>query len=352
MKLLRKVHLYIGLCLGLVFLVMAVSGTALVFRNDIISLFMDDAPRYIKLSPEQEITAIENLPQETVRFVDFPSRSEPWFELWFHNGDIEYYDPISIKEITVHLSMTEVMIFLADLHIYFLSGETGELISGYFGLILVFMIISGIWLWWPGRRQFRLKNILPRSNKRGVLLKSHRSFGFISSVLLLVVVSSGAGMVFYEMSQKTIALFTGEEIGKVLDRPTSTLEDVEITNFRDFTTNFHQFGPDGEFTRFNPPTREAPNKIRMRYRYPEDWTPAGASFITVDFAKKRITDFRDYRLDPKYNRISRKIYPVHSGKMDNVFYKILVGFSGVALLLMIYTGFAAWYRGRRNKSRH
>lgn len=346
MNLLRKIHLYVGLVMGLIFFVMAISGTVLVYRAEIIGAFMDEWQQIQGLLTAYEIRALEVLPVEGVSFIDFPRQEAPWFRVWYLNGDLKYFHPTTLEEIVVSGAVVETMMFLADIHIHLLAGETGELISGYFGLVLIAMIISGLWLWLPGRRDFKFKHILPKDLGRISLLKSHGVLGVICSVFLLVITLSGVGLIFYPQSQKMIAVFTGEKIGIEMELTTRIvrMNRRNMDSVEALVMQFHEQVPSGEISRYYAPTEEMPTIARLRYRYPEDWAPYGASFITVDFAAQRVTDFIDYRLSPEYNRISRKFYPVHAGKMDSGAYKAIVAITGLSLLIMVLTGFTAWIR--------
>jgi uncharacterized iron-regulated membrane protein len=314
MNLLQKIHLYVGLILGLIFFVMALSGTILVYRAEIIGAFMDQLPPSQKLTIAQEVRALEILPVAGVSFIDFPHWEAPYLRVWYLNGDIEYYNPANLEKIAIRGLIVESMMFLADLHIHLLAGERGEHISGFFGIALIAMILSGLWLWWPGRRGFKFKHILPKNLKRNSSLKSHRALGVICSLLLLVIVSSGVGLIFYPQSQKVIAALTKEDVGIAIELTTriQRMNNRPMDSIGALVEQFHEQVPDGAISRYYAPTKDTPTIARLRYRYPEDWATYGASFITVDYDQGIVTDFIDYRLSPQYNRISRKFYPVHA----------------------------------------
>ena len=354
MKTLRKIHLYLGLILGAALLLTALSGTILVFREELIALSMqNDELEYKSLSASQSAAALKALIDEDVSFIDFPRTTAPWFRVWTLDGNITYHQPLTFDAIPVNYQMSDMMMFLADLHIHFLSGELGEVISGYLGIFATFMIFSGLYIWWPMRSGFTIKKIIPKNLKRGEQLKSHRSLGMLASTMLVLIVVTGVALVFYAQSQKLIGLFTGEEVAPIEITSVSKANNQDIRDFDTFVRFFHANVPDGIIARYYPP-REG-NIHRIRYKYPEDWATYGASFLIADFDKGHVTGLQDYRTATKITRIARKYYPLHAGKWGNddgfligaYIYKFLLAMMGTALVMLIFTGYMSWFKKRR-----
>ncbi|MEZ5758081.1 MAG: PepSY-associated TM helix domain-containing protein [Emcibacteraceae bacterium] len=336
----------------------AISGTILVYRPEIISLSLDaKTPDYKKIEEEDAVKAIRELTGPDINFIDFPMADAPWYRVWDWNGSISYYDPVTLEKMPVKYNMTEIMIFLSDLHIHFLGGHMGEQILGYTGIVLIFMIISGIWIWWPFRRGFNFKEMIPFNLKRKSSLKSHRSFGFFNALVMFIVTLTGVALVFYAPSQKIVSTFLGEvvsqeDLDQRYEKALGTLPtNITIANLEDFTRFYFKNIPEGDLARFYMPKPETPTIARIRFRYPEGLSPFGASFLSADLEKQKIVRFEDYRHAPEYYHVSRTYYALHAGKTGGFIYKFLVALSGFALALLCFTGFNAWYRtgkGRKN----
>ncbi|MCP5382936.1 MAG: PepSY domain-containing protein [Kordiimonadaceae bacterium] len=351
MKLLRKIHLYLGLILGIAFILTAISGTILVYRPEIISLSLDTkTPKYQKIEEEEAVKAIRELSGPDINFIDFPMADAPWYRVWNWNGSISYYDPVTLEKLPVNYNMTEIMIFLSDLHIHFLGGHMGEQILGYTGIVLIFMIISGLWIWWPFRRGFNFKEMIPLNLKRKSSLKSHRSFGFFNALVMFIVTLTGVALVFYAPSQKIVSTLLGEvvsqeDLDQRYEKALGTLPaNVSIANLEDFTRYYFKYIPEGDLARFYMPKPETPTIARIRFRYPEGLSPFGASFLSADLEKQKIVRFEDYRHAPEYYHVSRTYYALHAGKTGGFIYKFLVALSGFALTLLCFTGFNVWYK--------
>lgn len=354
MKTLRKIHLYLGLIIGGALLLIALSGTILVFREELIALSMLEDLEYQMPTDIQSAAALEALIEQDVSFIDFPRPIAPWYRVWKIDGSITYHQPLTFEVIPVGFQMSDIMMFLADLHIYFLNGELGEVISGYLGILTVLMILSGLYLWWPMRSGFTMKKMIPKNLKRGEQLKSHRSLGVVSSIFLIGIVVTGVTLVFYVPSQKIIGLFTGENVGPIEIAAVSDNGNTGINDFAKFVNYFHQNIPDGIIARYYPPREGAVHRIR--YKYPEDWATYGASFLIADFKSGKVTGLQDYRTATTITRIARKYYPVHAGKWGNsegtfvigaYLYKFLLAMMGTALVMLIFTGYMSWFKKRR-----
>jgi uncharacterized iron-regulated membrane protein len=78
-----------------------------------------------------------------------------------------------------------------------LSGETGLLASGWMGLGLLVLCLSGLILWWPGVQRWASALVMHRrASWRRLNLDLHTVVGFWTSVALIVVVFTGVDFAF------------------------------------------------------------------------------------------------------------------------------------------------------------
>ncbi len=78
--------------------------------------------------------------------------------------------------------------FVMDLHRWMLSGEAGKLVVGICTLVFLFILITGIILWWPTNKQILLQRLQIKRSAGFKRLNHdyHVVLGFYSSIFLFV----------------------------------------------------------------------------------------------------------------------------------------------------------------------
>jgi uncharacterized iron-regulated membrane protein len=143
-----QVHLWSGIGLGLYVLFISVTGSVLVYRNEM----------YMAATPE----------------IDIPP-----------GGEI----PVGIRFVSG----------LIELHDNFLVGDAGKAINGVGAIAVLLVAVTGLVIWWPGFRRWRRSLSL----RRGVGWKRfiwdlHSALGFWSFALIVMFALSGVYLCFPE----------------------------------------------------------------------------------------------------------------------------------------------------------
>jgi uncharacterized iron-regulated membrane protein len=139
-----QVHLWSGIGLGLYVLFVSVTGSVLVYRNELYEAAMPDLD---SLDP-----------------------------------DVGYVEPIAAQLVTK----------LIDLHDNLLAGETGRRVNGVGAIAVLLLAVTGLVIWWPGIKRWRRSLIV----HRGVGWKRfnwdlHSMIGFWSFAFVAVFALSG-----------------------------------------------------------------------------------------------------------------------------------------------------------------
>jgi uncharacterized iron-regulated membrane protein len=184
------------------------------------------------------------------------------------------------------------MALLFDLHAHLMAGETGERVGGVIGLLGVVLAVTGLVLWWPARRRLSLANLVPRDLSRRTLLIWHRDVGAVTSPILLVLLLTGSGLVFYY-----------------------------------------------------PPLGGA-SVHRFRLKQPCELHPNGRSYISLDFTGDIVQETDACALPPG-ERSAHAIYPLHAGKADSDVYKLAVFLGAVALAILSVSGAVSYLKKLR-----
>ncbi len=208
-KFARRLHLWLGLSVGVLLTVICLSGAAVMFYVEIDQWLHTEQ----LTSPTNNARTAPDWDQAlaTVR-QQFPDKTGPWrFEVTPCGSHIpaRYYNPPETQgegfaPLLVWLSSDgaqllrqdywghTLMTWLYNLHFQLLLGETGTLLVGYIGLVSLLLLISGLIAWWPKRGQWRKGlTFKPRNNTVGWLYDWHKLIGLAVSLPLLTLTATG-----------------------------------------------------------------------------------------------------------------------------------------------------------------
>jgi uncharacterized iron-regulated membrane protein len=160
-----QVHLWLGLVLGLYIAVLSLSGSALVFRDELTQAL--DTPMPVYQEGRRPLTRAQ-LTQaaqreypgwEVTRVGNQFTRRRPVVEIWVERGGERrqrLFNPYTGEEVGEALPAgVQAMIWTANLHNELLMGETGKRINGVGSALVVATAVTGIVVWWPGVQRWR-----------------------------------------------------------------------------------------------------------------------------------------------------------------------------------------------------
>jgi uncharacterized iron-regulated membrane protein len=159
-----QIHLWTGIATGLYILVICVSGSILVYRNELFRLF--SSPPVIvpvsgtRLTVEQlEDAARRAYPHHEVAQVWAPMASNQAVEIQLQQSGKKrqrLFDPYTGKDLGNPLRAGfRVTAWLRDLHDNLLAGPTGRRINGVGATFVILLCVSGLVVWWPGISKWR-----------------------------------------------------------------------------------------------------------------------------------------------------------------------------------------------------
>nr|WP_047169165.1 PepSY-associated TM helix domain-containing protein [Sphingomonas sp. Y57] len=226
---LLKVHRWVGLCLSLLLLVQGLTGTILVFRDEIDRLIhaelIVDTPSGMARLPVQSLVdkVRAEVPGATLQRIEFPGRPDGALIFIMRDQAREPYivavDPYRgtiLRQGGYGAWPTELVFRIHD---GLLSGDVGDMIIGCEGVGLAFIIIVGFASWWPGRRRLRQGFRVIRGQGTDRTVRTfHRALGGAAAAILLMSATTGALMIFRADLQPMLAM-TKRPAPKVAERP-------------------------------------------------------------------------------------------------------------------------------------
>lgn len=366
-KLHRRIHKWLGLSLGLLFCVIALSGSLLVFY--------DELDQTMNISPtklQKHTSANFNNALSTLR-KQFPDKRGSWrFEVTANAKLIpaRYYNPTE----TQHLGFAPLMVWLSsdgnsvlrhdfwgqylmtwlyNLHFTLLLGQTGTWLLGYAGLAILYLLLSGLFAWWPkhGQWQKQLK-FKRRPSRIGMLYDWHKLIGLIFIAPLIILTVTGVMLSLPKESAVVLTKITG---------PIDTIE-APINPYASHTDNI-LVQPDTALSLALdalPHSRgawiETPalngNPFYYRVRVQTKGDPSQRfphSYVYIDGHTGRILKVSDYQQQGMSNTILSWLHPIHDGSFFNLSGRITWLFSGLAAFALFLFGSMRWLHRKQYK---
>lgn len=339
-------HLWTGLTAGVVFALLGLSGSVLTFHSELLLAQHPQLAAQDAIADGRVLARLmDTWSPQGMRAIDVPRASMPVWQGYFTDDSRRYFASRTGELLLVRNPDDDWLLWLHELHTHLLTGETGEEIVGVAGWIACFMLLSGLYLWWP-RRGHWLAHLRPHANppvRRW--LTWHRSAGAVALPVLLLVTACGVGMVYHEGARMLLTgLFGGSHPSGLPGRPSVLRAEAQIDWVR-VLANAQAALPDARLSRIAVPS-DGSRVVNFRARMPGEWHPNGRSTIVVDGYDLAVLGASDATTQPAGERAADAIYPLHIGAVGGPGYRIAVALAGLLPGFLIVTGFLFWRRRR------
>jgi uncharacterized iron-regulated membrane protein len=344
-RLVRQVHLWVGLLFSLLLFVLGATGSALVYKEAYWRIVYPELRGPLpEPGPAEQAAAIAAARAafgDELRSVKLPEPGVAAYHLYLTDGEA-FLAADDHRVIDRWAPSERVMSFLFDLHAHLMAGEGGERVGGVVGLFGVLLAVTGLVLWWPARRQFSARSTLPVGTTRRALIHWHRDLGALSSPILLVLLLTGSGLVFYNTAGALLNGLFGDrfvagEAPPEYTGPPAALADAALL------ARVREEFPAARLVFYYPPADGAAHS-EFRLRQPCELHPNGRSYLHLD-AAGRVLRKDDACGIPPGQAALHALYPLHAGKADSALYKLLTFLGGLALAALAASGI--WAYGRQ-----
>jgi uncharacterized iron-regulated membrane protein len=351
-RLFRTLHAWIGALLALLVLLSSSTGTLLVWKENYLRLAIPAA----RADFEPTIEALAKLvaqieatfdPDEILQ-IDLPSQHFALAKVTMLDARYAYVDIEGgvVDEWVLNERWEE---WLYDLHHRLLLGNTGLTVVGISGLATMLLVILGLIAYWPFRRGFRL-GLWPASGVRARLRVAHRNLGIVEALPFGLTLTTGIVLAFPTAIEQRI-LSPIRMTQEYSDALLLHVDDVSGGDSGDWLPAMRRAVatfPAGE-VRSVRVANAASNYRIVGVKQPEEWHPAGLSRVYVDAAE----GYMDVRFDatrlPLVERGYNAAYPLHTGKVESVAYKILLTASGIVVAMLSTLGLISFMRNRSGR---
>lgn len=350
-------HRWMGVLIGLHLALLCLAGSILIFGEDIDAL-VNPAVRVARgtghpISVEAALNAYRTARPGVAIDRIYPPLS-PTATYKLRVGEKKalreaFVDPYTGAYLGERVRDDALLKKLADFHISLLMPEVGRNINGFTAILGLWVIFSGLFVWWPRlRTQWRERLAWGRNAKGSKrLTKIHHLAGAYGFPVLLVALSTGVLWAFEDQAQAT---WQAAGLSPVFEKPKSlAATGAPLVSETEILAVTEAMAPGTHVVKFMLPTKK--NRIAEVHR---EW-PEGDGFgrrllAFVDGETGKVVAAEDSRQDNAVKTAEGLTRPLHRGLWAGLFSRVLYGIVGLFPLVLWVTGVAKLIR-RRGKRR-
>lgn len=233
-----KLHLWLGLSVGLIIFIVSITGTLFVFKDEVENFTRKKVIYHNEQNIAQKqvlpIRTLEKMVDEQVKekfkihWVNVPIDKKMSYQFYWYEHNTEtwnyfdefpiyklaYVNPYNGKVLKVYDEKNGFFNIVKSIHWSFLlKQDWGKYVVGIPVIIFIIMLISGIILWWPknkaARKQrfsFKWENVKSWKRKNYDL---HNVLGFYASIFALIFSITGLFYAFFVVQAMIYFVFSG-----------------------------------------------------------------------------------------------------------------------------------------------
>jgi len=380
----RRIHLYLSLAAGLVILIACLTGAVLVFEKDLqmelnksryyvanggTKLSMDSLVKSVKQSfTDAKVNGIklygdaERSTEISVAFspkkdakaeVQKPKEGEKPVAPQRQPGFTIFVNPYTGKVLEKYSYRETGFYQVFALHRWLLGGEgsVGKYIVGVSTFIFLFILITGIVLWWPGTKKIlkqRLKIKWSAGWKR-INHDMHMVFGFYSAIFLFIIAFTGLAWSF-EWFNNGIYTVTGSPLKPPPPPKSIYLAEAKCISFDKALAAAKTVYPSAEFYNLSTPkdSSEALNITALSHNSVHELATDAVYLDQYSGAVLGKMDFDDRSLGAQ---VRSTFKPVHTGSIWGMPSKIIAFIVCLFGVSFPITGTIMWWNRTRKKNK-
>ncbi len=379
-------HLWLGLASGIVVIFVSLTGCIFVFEEEIRNVTQKEF-RFVKPESRAQINANEAVAVVNRQFPDKridqiqlfsqPDRAiivkladrnatEDHRPLKKEKGEVEEEEyekaktvvslnPYSGKVLGPWNMESDFLHYVEKMHKTLLLGETGKWIIKFNIVIFLAMLLSGLVLWFPLKRN-QVKNAFKMkfdAKWQRINYDFHNVFGFYFVLPLLLVTFTGIWWAV-KPSQKLVYAILGEG-KKVEKKMVSNFQsisnpgfrvDMKISPAKVFQSVLAQNKGWNEAHINYPKNKKDVIKLNFRYPYQIVRKQNVLEFDQYSGQLLRSEYFRDYTAADKVKHANRSL---HTGQAFGLLGKIMMFLASLFSATLPVTGFLIWYQKKNKK---
>lgn len=363
------VHRWLGIALGLWFMLVGLTGSILVYEDPIDAWLnpelLTSRERGPVLPPEQLLAIVQRDHQELGRVerIRPPAAADDVHRLIYRvqpNKRIRVdrieatFTPVSARLLgtrpleAVGLSRPLLLKTLYEFHRNVLLGPTGSNIVGIAGFLLLTSALTGFVVAIPRKSTGwrKLVHVNLRANRTRIFFDIHRSFGVVFALLLGLATLTGSTLVWLNYVRDLVNVFSPVKSFPTIPWTPSAREDS--AEFDRVIGAVRAAYPDRTITEIHVPFRQTGGYL-FYLRRAGDEHKLGDTIAWVNPITAQILIERSDRTRTAGETLMHWFLPLHTGTAFGSAGLVAMCATGLTPLLLVTTGLIVWLRKRRGE---
>lgn len=353
-KLIINLHLYASLSVAVFVVILGITGSIMAFEQELIRVFH---PGLSYVKPQSQSLSLADIGAAVTKA--FPNVH---IQAYVLSTSPEISDQVVTDQGLVYLNQYSGEILGVQRAPDFIEGtlnfihqvhqrlamtshpQAGEEIIKWVGVVTLFLLLSGLYLWWPAKRM----KVQRRASSRRFWFDLHNTVGIFSLVFLLALTITGVVIGFedkttpwfYRMTatQPLIIYNRGNRFEATPAGAEPIAPDQAVAIARTTLPGAAPFfinipGPKGVYT--------------IRSRYPEDRTSGGRSQVIVDQYSGKVLATEGSRTAPAGSRLITANRAMHTGDIFGIPSKAIMSLASLMLVLQLISGVLMWWKRKK-----
>lgn len=350
-----KLHRWVALSVGWLLVLAAFLGSLLTVAKPLDQWARQDLFRQVQAASENHVPMAEvrsRLDREfgpSTGYTFRPPR-QAGDTLWvFVRGPWEgvvYFDAAG-HEVGRRGEVEGLYNLLFELHSSLLLGDTGKAVLTIAAGTYLFLLVTGLVLWWPRRWPPSLR-IQWRAGALRTTVDFHNVAGAVLGLVIAVSVASGAYMAWPPL--RTWVSSTTGQAPVAAPKVSAMSAGSGVASLDEMMGRAKRQFPEGMVGYIHVPAAGS-QAVRIRLKLPDDPHPNGLTSVWLHPASGEILKIARWsELDPG-NKAVAVVYPLHTGTLGGPLHEFLVGLTGLALSTLGATGLLLWWKRRTVRAR-
>lgn len=341
-------HRYVGLMVGLLLLVIGLTGSSLVFWHEIDRSLNSHLYHVVPQRQQIPVQSVLNkvrsaYPDFKLNYIKLPQKLDGSYQVAMESKSGSsiylYLNPYTGAILGSQQWGRTLMTFIYDIHITLLAGEVGGVVVGICGILLVILSITGLILW-PGWKKLGTAfKFRWHSTAKIVSYDIHKFSGILAATYLILIAFTGAAMIFYANFESAVYSLTGT--------PTpSPIKSSVVTGKKPISLDKILQKADAALPGATNTMILLPNKadgvFRVRKKFDREIGDNGQSRLYFDQYSGKILRIENVLTAPLATRILNSLLPLHIGSYGGNLIKIIHLLIGVTPTILCVTGLVLW----------
>ena len=344
---LLKLHLVLALVAGLIITSLGVTGSIMAFEPEIDHLthraLMDVAPAGTPHPVVDVMSAVNRaypgMPVSGVTLGASPSRA---YAVAIKQGTV-YVNPYTLDIKGIRPGGPDWLSTIHQIHLR-LNTTWGKTVVAWSGVIMLFLVLSGLYLWWPVKRA----TITTGKTPFRTWYDWHNFVGIFSFVFLLLLSMTGVFIGFESTAVPLAYRLTGSApVPAISPKIKAQAGVAQITP--DAALEIARQALPGA-TPFFVPVVSPTDAYNVRVRFPEDLTPGGRSRVLIDSYSGAVMAADSSRTAPGGRRVETLNRAIHTGDIWGIPSKLVMSIASIMAPVQLLTGVMLWVRKKRART--